>query len=128
MPRVTGLGGVFLKADDPKGLASWYAAHLRLPQDAGGYVNFRWREPDNPARAGMTVWSTFARDSAYFGPGDQDVMINYRVEDLDGLLELLRAEGVPIDPTREDTPYGRFAWITDPEGNRVELWEPPTGA
>ena len=127
-PRVTGLGGVFFKADDPKTLTAWYARHLGLPRSEHGQVMFRWRDAASPDREGMTVWSAFKRDSDYFGAGPQQVMLNYRVADLDALLAVLREEGVSIDDRREDHEYGRFAWITDPEGNRVELWQPPEGA
>jgi predicted enzyme related to lactoylglutathione lyase len=126
MGRVTGLGGVFFKADDPKRLSSWYETHLGLKGEDGS-VFFRWRERDADA-AGMTVWSVFPRDSTYFDPSRAAFMLNYRVDDLDSLLERLRAEGVTIDDRREDSQYGRFAWVMDPEGNRVELWQPPAGS
>ena len=87
----------------------------------------RWREADDPEKPGTTVWSLFKKDSKYFDPSQSGFMINYRVENLDALLELLQQEGVEIDPKRENTEYGRFAWIMDPEGNRIELWEPPAG-
>jgi predicted enzyme related to lactoylglutathione lyase len=117
MRRVTGIGGIFFKADDPEKLYQWYEKHLgiqREPHGQGAEFN----------EAGMTVWCIFPKDTKYFDPGRSPWMINYRVEDLDGLLEALQAEGVQIDPHREDYEYGRFAWITDPEGNRIELWEP----
>ena len=123
MGRVTGLGGVFFKADDPKRLSSWYETHLGLKGEDGS-VFFHWRERDADA-AGMTVWSIFPRDSTYFDPSRAPFMLNYRVDDLDALLERLRAEGVTIDDRREDSQYGRFAWVMDPEGNRIELWQPP---
>ncbi|HEX4649988.1 MAG TPA: VOC family protein [Granulicella sp.] len=124
MARVTGIGGIFLKARDPQALAAWYAKHLgiELSTDYPG-KNFLWSD-EVPARTGMTVWSLFPADSSYFGNELQSAMVNYRVDDLDGLLEQLRAAQVAIDPKREDYGYGRFAWITDPEGNRVELWQP----
>jgi predicted enzyme related to lactoylglutathione lyase len=124
--RVTGLGGVFFKADDPKRLSSWYETHLGLKGEDGS-VFFRWRERDADA-PGMTVWSIFPRDSGYFDPSRAPFMLNYRVDDLDAILERLRAEGVTIDDRREDSQYGRFAWIMDPEGNRIELWQPPAGS
>jgi catechol 2,3-dioxygenase-like lactoylglutathione lyase family enzyme len=125
MGRVTGLGGVFFKADDPKRLSAWYEAHLGLKGDDGS-VFFRWRERDADA-PGMTVWSLFPRDSTYFNPSRAPFMLNYRVDNLDAILERLRAEGVTIDEKREDSEYGRFAWVMDPEGNRIELWQPPVG-
>jgi catechol 2,3-dioxygenase-like lactoylglutathione lyase family enzyme len=125
MERVTGLGGVFLKADDPERMYGWYEKHLGLAREEG-VVLFHWRQAADPEKPGMTVWSLFPRDSKYFDPSRASFMINFRVADLDGLLAALRAEGVTVDK-REDSEYGRFAWIIDPEGNRVELWEPPAG-
>ncbi|HEY2157570.1 MAG TPA: VOC family protein [Isosphaeraceae bacterium] len=124
MARVTGIGGVFFRADAPKELKAWYAAQLGIP-DAGGHVAFPWRHADDTSREGMTVWETFPRDTKYFGPTQPAFMINYIVDDLDALLDSLRAAGADVDDRREDHPYGRFAWVTDPEGNRIELWEPP---
>ena len=122
MARVTGIGGVFLKARDPKALAAWYAKHLNLsPSDYG--INFLWSD-EVPKGTGSTAWSTFPEDTKHFGPGTQTVMINYRVDDLDGLLAQLHKDGVTIDPKRDDASYGKFAWIVDPEGNRLELWQP----
>jgi catechol 2,3-dioxygenase-like lactoylglutathione lyase family enzyme len=123
MARAVGLGGVFLKARDPNALAAWYAKHLGVPEGEGGVLAF-----DGPESFGMTVFSHFPADTRYFGPGGQQAMINFRVDDLDALLVELAAAGVTIDPKREDYPYGSFAWIEDPEGNRVELWQPPASA
>jgi predicted enzyme related to lactoylglutathione lyase len=124
MARVTGIGGIFLKARDPQALAAWYSRHLGVELSAGHFgKNFLWTD-EVPATTGMTVWSLFPADSSYFGAGLQTAMVNYRVDDLDALLDQLRAADVVIDPKREDYDYGRFAWITDPEGNRVELWQP----
>jgi len=126
MKRVTGIGGIFFKAQDQKKMAAWYEKHLGLKEEhAGEGVSLRWRELDNPDTIGLTAWSIFKEDTKYFNPSRAPFMINYRVDDLDGLLDALRAEGVQIDPKREDFDYGRFAWIMDPEGNRIELWEPP---
>lgn len=123
MARVTGVGGVFLKARDPKVLAAWYAEHLGVPLTDFGGVTFAWSD-EVPAGTGMTTWSTFPDDTDYFGGGPQRTMINYRVDDLHALLRQLRAAGVAIDPKRDSYPFGHFAWITDPEGNRIELWQP----
>jgi predicted enzyme related to lactoylglutathione lyase len=123
MARVTGIGGVFLRARDPKVLSAWYAQHLGIELNDWGGVSFRWTD-EIPAQTGVTAWSLFPEDSTYFGPPAQQAMINYRVDDLDSLLDGLAKAGVSIDPHREDSDYGRFAWITDPEGNRLELWQP----
>jgi len=125
MDRVTGVGGIFFKADDPERLYTWYERHLGLKRGADQSVVFHWRDAHDRQRMGMTVWALFPRDTTYFQPSNAGLMINYRVADLDALLACLREEGVTIDEKREDHPYGRFAWILDPEGNRIELWEPP---
>lgn len=119
MARAVGVGGVFLKARDPKALSAWYAQHLGIPTQDGASLAF-----DGPESAGMTVFAHFPQQTAYFGGGDQQAMLNFRVDDMDALLAALEAAGVRIDPKREDHDYGRFAWIWDPEGNRVELWQP----
>ena len=123
MGRVTGLGGVFFKAADPKRLYAWYEQHLGLKGESGG-VLFRWRD-EKEDKAGTTVWALFKKDTTYFAPSAAPFMVNYRVDDLDAMLDRLRAEGVEVDDKREDSEYGRFAWVMDPEGNRIELWEPP---
>jgi predicted enzyme related to lactoylglutathione lyase len=119
MAKAVGVGGVFLKARDPKALSAWYAKHLGIADQGGGSLGF-----DGPESAGMTVFAHFPRDTAYFGDGEQACMVNFRVDDLDGLLAQLAAAGVRIDPKQEDYGYGRFGWIWDPEGNRIELWRP----
>jgi predicted enzyme related to lactoylglutathione lyase len=122
MARAVGVGGVFLKARDPQALAAWYASQLGIQPGEGGSLVF-----DGPESAGMTVFAHFPEDTGYFGGGEQQAMVNFRVDDLDALLVQLAAAGVRVDPKREDASYGRFAWIWDLEGNRVELWEPPLG-
>jgi len=125
MAKVTGIGGVFFKCRDPKGLAAWYRDHLGIePADHGSAV-FRWREHDDPDREGFTVWGPFGSDTTYFDPSDKPFMINLRVDDLDGMLAKLREAGVDVDEKVEEHDYGRFGWFLDPEGVRVELWEPP---
>jgi catechol 2,3-dioxygenase-like lactoylglutathione lyase family enzyme len=125
MKRVTGIGGVFFRAGDPSATTAWYKEKLGLPGgDDDGPTMFPWREADEPHREGLTVWTPFEADTEYFGKPTQQFMINYRVENLDALLEALQSEGVEIVPHREDHAYGKFAWIVDPDGNRVELWEP----
>ena len=123
MARVTGIGGVFLRSRDPKALAKWYAENLGvLLADFNGAA-FSWGD-EVPAGTGMTAWSAFPVDTSYFGEGAQAVMINYRVDDLDEMLAKLALAGVWIDPKREEYVYGRFAWIKDCDGNRLELWQP----
>jgi len=120
MARAVGVGGVFLKARNPQTLAAWYASQLGIQTVEGGSLVF-----DGPESAGMTVFAHFPVDTGYFGDGEQQAMVNFRVDDLDALLVQLAAAGVRVDPKREDLSYGKFAWIWDPEGNRVELWQPP---
>ncbi len=118
--KAVGIGGIFLKARNSKELAAWYAAHLGVAAADDGSLVF-----DGPESTGMTVFAHFPTDTKYFGDGPQQAMVNFRIDDLDRLLAQLADAGVRVDPKREDHPYGRFAWIWDPEGNRVELWEPP---
>ena len=126
MKRVTGIGGIFFKSDDPKKLYEWYETHLGIQRAADGSgVMFEWRDLNDPSQTGTTVWSVFPRTSKYFDPSRSSFMINYRVDDLDGLLDELKKAGVEAGPRPEDSEYGRFAWVTDPDGNRIELWEPP---
>ncbi len=123
MARVTGIGGVFLKARDPKALAAWYAQHLGIAIADYGGASFLWTD-EVPAGTGQTTWMLFPDSTKHFGDPAQRAMINYRVDDLEGMLAQLSAAGATIDPHQEAASYGKFAWITDPEGNRVELWEP----
>jgi predicted enzyme related to lactoylglutathione lyase len=124
MKRATGIGGIFFKAENAEKLR-WYAAHPGLPVESWGGFQFHWRQDDAPERRGYTTWSIFKGDTRYFDPSEKPFMINYRVEDLDAVLEALRSEGVAVDPKIEESEYGRFGWAMDPEGNRIELWEPP---
>ncbi len=121
MRRVTGIGGVFFKVPDPTALRAWYRQHLGIESEEWGAL-FRWREDASPERRAYTVWAPFPADSDYF-PGQY--MVNLRVADLPAVLEALRAEGVAVDEQIEVSEFGRFGWITDPSGQRVELWEPP---
>jgi len=127
MARVTGIGGVFLRSKDPKALTAWYVEHLHITPAPYGGVTFEWKD-EVPAGTGSTTWSPFATDSDYFGPGGengpQQAMINYRVDDLDALLAELTEKGVWIDPKRDSYDFGKFAWIKDCDGNRIELWQP----
>ena len=123
MKRVTGIGGVFFKARDPQALGEWYRTHLGMDVADWGGVIFRWGEDG----AGTTIWSLFKADTSYFAPSASSFMVNYRVDDLDALLTLLREEGCDVDEKVEESEYGKFGWVMDPEGNRVELWQPPEG-
>jgi catechol 2,3-dioxygenase-like lactoylglutathione lyase family enzyme len=124
MKRVTGIGGVFIKATDPQKLQAWYEEHLGLKAVHGAVIFQCPSEPEEISRA-QTVWAIFGRDTKYFEPSRADFMINFRVENLTALIEQLRAEGVEVDERTEEYEHGRFGWIQDPEGNRIELWEPP---
>jgi catechol 2,3-dioxygenase-like lactoylglutathione lyase family enzyme len=125
MAKVTGIGGVFFKSrSDAKELAAWYARHLGLPLEPWGGAVLRW--PLDPAAdRGATVWHVAASDTQWFSPSDASFMINYRVDDLEALLAQLRADGVTIVKGPEIDENGSFAWILDPDGNKVELWQPP---
>lgn len=125
MKRVTGLGGIFFKTEDPKKMKEWYGKHLGLQVDEYG-ASFRWIEVDDKeARVpALTTWSPFKQDTTYFQPSEKPFMINYRVKNLETLLKCLNEEGVQIVGTTEEYPYGKFAWIMNPEGNKIELWEP----
>jgi predicted enzyme related to lactoylglutathione lyase len=120
---VTGIGGVFFKSDDPQRLKEWYRRHLGIAGESGA-VNFFWRDRYDPSLVGYTVWAAFPKKTGYFGSGTQDLMVNYRVRNLDALLARLKSEQVKQVGVIEEYWYGRFAWILDGEGNRVELWEP----
>ena len=124
---ITGIGGVFIKSKDPSSLYEWYKKSLGIPADAYGAI-FEWRTKEEPQEKGTTVWSLFKDKTQYFAPSEKEFMINFRVKDLDGLLEQLKKEGIePLAPV-EDSEYGRFAHIIDPEGTKLELWEPKDDA
>jgi predicted enzyme related to lactoylglutathione lyase len=125
MQRVTGIGGIFFKAADPKALAEWYRVHLGLEIEDWGGASFRWGTAQNPG--GMTLWSPFPADTKYFAPSTAPFMVNFRVADLAAVLAALRAEGCTVEERAGDEEYGRFGWVIDPEGNKVELWQPPEG-
>ena len=127
MKRVTGIGGVFFKARDPKALGEWYKRHLGMNVEEWGGVAFPWATPDNPGGAGTTVWSPFKEDTGYFAPSEKPFMVNFRVHDLHALIRVLREEGCAVDDKVEEQQFGKFGWVMDPEGNRLELWEPPPG-
>lgn len=122
MTRVTGIGGIFFKARDPNAMREWYREHLGLEVESWGGLVFN-------ASEGVTVWSIFPETSKHFAPSTAPFMINYRVADLPALLEALRAEGCAVEDRMDTSEQGRFGWVMDPEGNRIELWEPaPEGA
>ncbi len=121
---MTGIGGIFFKAKDPQELSRWYRQHLGIAVE-GNMALFTWRGGKDGKVQGHTVWSIFPADTKYFGEDGAAFMVNYRVKDLDRVLAALHAEGVNVARKVERSEYGRFGWITDPEGNRIELWEPP---
>ena len=123
--RVTGIGGMFFKAGEPAKLMAWYKKHLGIAPDPYGGWSFQWRDKRRPQRIGTTVFSPFASDTKYFEPSEQPYMFNFRVADLKSLLNQLRREGVHVVGDVQEFPYGKFAWIIDPEGRKIELWEPP---
>jgi predicted enzyme related to lactoylglutathione lyase len=123
MKKVTGIGGIFFKTADPKAMKEWYAKNLGLPVADYGTM-FNWRHNDDPEKTGSTVWSPFAADTKYFEPSTKDLMINYLVEDIEALVEQLKADGVTVLDDIATYEYGKFVHIMDPDGNKIELWEP----
>lgn len=124
MARVTGIGGVFFKSrKDHAALAAWYEKHLGMPLESWGGAILKWPE-DTAEDRGLTVWHVAEKDSEWFSPSDSAFMINYRVDNLGELIESLRAQGVEIIAGPESHENGKFAWIMDPDGNKIELWEP----
>jgi predicted enzyme related to lactoylglutathione lyase len=122
-PRVTGIGGIFFKAKDPAALKAWYGKNLGIRIVQSG-ANFEWRQGIDSTKKGFTLWAPFRETTKYFQPSEKQFMINYRVEQLDRLLINLKATGItPLD-TMEKTSYGNFIHLLDPEGNKIELWEP----
>jgi predicted enzyme related to lactoylglutathione lyase len=120
--RILGIGGIFFKSPQQEQLSTWYREKMGIDHDQYGAM-FKWRSMEEPAQERLTIWSIFPSTSDYFAPS-QGFMINYIVDDLDALLEKLRQAGVRIDPKRDDFDYGRFAWVYDPDGNKIELWQP----
>lgn len=119
--RVTGLGGFFFKCEDTNAIKEWYATHLGIPVDSYGWT-FWWKDKDG--KECSTQWSPFEAKTNYFAPSEKPFMMNYRVHDLEALLKVLKEEGVTIMGDIETYDYGKFGWIVDPEGNKIELWEP----
>ena len=127
MKRVTGIGGIFLKARDPKAMQAWYKRHLGIDVQAWGGTAFRWTDAEGRPVAGTTVWSIGSAESDASAPGAAPFVVNYRVADVRALLEALREEGCDVLDRFDDSEFGKFGWVIDPEGNKVELWEPPAG-
>ncbi|MDB5231694.1 MAG: hypothetical protein JWN76_2499 [Chitinophagaceae bacterium] len=123
MKRVTGLGGIFFKCKDPKKMREWYQTHLGLSTNQYGAV-FEWRQGADTTKKGFTQWSPFGEATKYFEPSTKDFMINYRVENLEGLVDELKKEGVTITDKIQSVEYGKFVHIVDIEGNKIELWQP----
>ncbi len=126
MKRVTGIGGIFFKSNDPEKMKAWYGKHLGLPVTEWG-ATFSWKEAGESGKQRHTVWTPFPADSEYFAPSEKSCMFNYIVEDLDALLAVLATEGVQIVGEVETYEYGKFGWVLDPEGNKIELWQPMGG-
>ncbi len=124
MERVIGLGGPFIKANDAKALSEWYEKHLGISFSGSTYTVWPFANKDGSKRAGYNVLSFFKKESDYFTPSDKQVMLNFIVKDLFGLLNILKEEGITIVGEPMDEEYGKFGWILDLEGNKIELWEP----
>jgi predicted enzyme related to lactoylglutathione lyase len=127
MKRVTGIGGIFFKAKDAEGMRAWYKTHLGIDVQSWGGAAFSWAGDDGKPVAGSTIWNISPIEGADYAPSTAPFMINYRVDDLDALLDALRAEGCNVLEAGEPSEYGKFGWVLDPEGNKVELWQPPPG-
>ena len=124
MARVRGVGGVFFKSENPEALRAWYARHLGIVSEGDSGTMFPWHQPDSPSKEDITAWSVFPASTKYFGTSKSNFMLNYVVDDLHATLKALREEGVWVDPKVDEHEYGKFGWIMDPDGNRIELWEP----
>jgi predicted enzyme related to lactoylglutathione lyase len=127
MKRVTGIGGIFFQAKDPVALRAWYQKHLGIDVQEWGGTAFTWNDGAGNPTKGTTVWSIGAASGDNFTPSTSTFMINYRVEDLAALLQALREEGCNVLEKTDDSDFGKFGWVMDPEGNKVELWQPPEG-
>jgi predicted enzyme related to lactoylglutathione lyase len=127
MRRVTGIGGIFFKSDDPPALRAWYKRHLGIDVQEWGGTAFTWTNGDGTPVGGTTILSIGPADGDQFAPGTAAFMVNYRVDDLLALVAVLREEGCNVLDKVDDSEYGKFAWVIDPEGNKVELWQPPAG-
>jgi len=127
MKRVTGIGGIFFKAKDAQALRAWYKQHLGVDVQTWGGAAFDWTDDEGKPVGGTTAWCINSNESDHFAPSASSFMVNYRVADLHGLVKALREEGCNVLEKIEESEWGKFAWVMDPEGNKVELWEPPAG-
>ena len=127
MKRVTGIGGIFFRANDPAALRAWYKLHLGIDVQVWGGAAFPWTDATGNPIKGTTAWCIAAANGKQFEPSKSSFMVNYRVEDLAALLQSLRDEGCDVLEKTDDSEYGKFGWVMDPEGNKVELWQPPQG-
>ena len=127
MKRVTGIGGIFFHAKDPAALGAWYKQHLGIDVQPWGGAAFEWTDAAGKPVGGTTAWSIAPAESKQFAPSTSPFMVNYRVADLRALLQALRDEGCEVLENVDESEYGKFGWVMDPEGNKVELWEPPVG-
>ena len=127
MKRVTGIGGIFFHAKDPAALGAWYKKHLGIDVQEWGGAAFNWADAEGNPVKGTTAWCISAAEGDQFAPSKSSFMVNYRVENLDALLQALREEGCNVLEKTDDSEYGKFGWVIDPEGNKVELWQPPPG-
>ena len=127
MKRVTGIGGIFFQARDPVGLHAWYKKHLGIDVQEWGGAAFSWTDDAGNPTKGTTIWSVGAAGGDHFAPSTSNFMVNYRVDNLVALLQALREEGCHVLEKTDDSEYGKFGWVMDPEGNKLELWQPPEG-
>ena len=127
MRRVTGIGGIFFNAKDPGALRAWYMRHLGIDVQEWGGTAFAWTDAAGNPMKGTTIWSIGAADGNHFAPSTSPFMVNYRVEDLAALLQALRDEGCQVLEETDESEFGKFGWVMDPEGNKIELWQPPVG-
>lgn len=127
MKRVTGIGGIFFKASDAPVLQAWYKRHLGIDVQSWGGAAFSWADSEGTPAGGTTTWCIAPATSDQFAPGNATFMVNYRVDDLHALVKALREEGCHVLEQIDESEYGTFAWVIDPEGNKVELWQPPQG-
>lgn len=127
MKRVTGIGGIFFKAKDAPALWAWYKQHLGIDVQDWGGAAFDWTGADGKPVAGTTAWLIDPQDTDHYAPGTASFMVNYRVENLHALLQTLRQEGCNVLDNVDESDFGKFGWVIDPEGNKIELWEPPVG-